>query len=69
MKILFTQHALKRLAKRSILTEEVISAVKFPDLTLKKYGKYYYQKRLDRGWIEVCCEKEKDIYVITVYWM
>ena len=70
MEIVFTNHAKYRIVKRKVLKEEVIDAIKYPDKTIKKHGKYYFQKRLERGTIEVCCEKtESIINVITVYWM
>ncbi|HII71225.1 TPA: DUF4258 domain-containing protein [Candidatus Woesearchaeota archaeon] len=69
MKIVFTMHAQARAKKRNIDAEEVIEAVRFPENTIKKKGKLYFLKRLDRGTIEVVCEKEKDIKVITVYWI
>ena len=70
MEIMFTHHAESRLSKRRLLQEEVIDAIHFPDKTLKKHGKYYYQKNLSRGIIEVVCEKtEKGLNVITLYWV
>ena len=70
MKIIFTTHAEKRIQKRKILKEEVVQTIEQPDSTIKKHGKYYFQKRMQRGAIEVCCEKtENNINIITVYWM
>ncbi|MBI4440429.1 DUF4258 domain-containing protein [Candidatus Woesearchaeota archaeon] len=70
MNIIFTDHAEFRLLRRKILKEEVVYAIKYPDNTLKKHGKYFFQKRLDRGIIEVVCETaERDIKVITLYWV
>ena len=70
MKIFFTAHAEKRIQKREIMKEEVIQAIEQPDKTIKKHDKYYFQKRLQRGMIEVCCEKtENNINIITIYWM
>lgn len=70
MRISFTHHAKERLTRRKISEEEIIDAVKHPDSAIKKYGKYYFQKKLDRGLIEACCEKtENNINVITVYWV
>ena len=70
MEIVFTNHAKYRIGKRKILEEEVIDTIKYPDKTIKKHGKYYFKKRLERGTIEVCCEKtESIINVITVYWI
>jgi len=70
MRILFTHHAQERLKQRGIAKEEVIDAVKHPDFIIRKYNKYFLQKKLERGMIEVCCEKtEKNINIITVYWV
>jgi hypothetical protein len=70
MKISFTNHAEGRMNTRGLLKQEALDAIRCPDNTIKKYGKYYFQKKLDRGTIEVCCEKtENNINVITVYWV
>jgi len=69
MNIIFTYHSLDQIERRGITEEEVIDAIKYSDITLKKHGKYLYRKRLNRGAIEVCCERtERDIKVITIYW-
>ena len=70
MEIIFTAHAEFRIKKRKLLKEEVINAIRFPDKVLKKHEKYYYQKKLNRGMIEVVTEKtESNINVITIYWL
>lgn len=70
MEIIFTSHAKYRIEKRKILEQEVIDVIKYPDRTIKRHDKYYFQKRLERGTIEVSCEKtERIIKVITVYWI
>jgi len=70
MQIRFTNHAKFRIRKRHILELEVLDAIKYPDKTVKKHGKYYFQKRLAKGIIEICCEKrENNIKVITIYWI
>ena len=70
MEIVFTKHAEFRIRKRKILKQEIINTIKYPDMIIKKHGKYYFQKKLDRGIIEVCCEKtERYINIITVYWV
>lgn len=70
MDITFTAHAEWRLTKRKILRGEVLDAIKYPDIILKKYGKYYYQKQLNRGAIEIVCEKiGKSLNIITLYWL
>ncbi len=70
MKIIFTRHAELRIIKRKILKEEALEAIKNPDKTLKKHSMYYYQKRLERGTIEIVIEKtEKSLNVVTLYWL
>ncbi len=70
MKITFTFHAELRLKKRKVSKQEIMEAVKSPDKTTKKHGKYYYQKKLDRGTIEIVAEvTEKDLNIITLYWL
>lgn len=62
MNIIFTIHAEDRIVKRKIAIEEVINAIKFPDSINKKHGKYYFKKTMQRGTIEICCERtERDI--------
>jgi len=67
--IIFTEHAKKRMLKKHILEEEVISTIKYPETTKKIERKYYSQKNLGRGKIEVIFEKETYIKVITLYWI
>ncbi|MDO8625611.1 MAG: DUF4258 domain-containing protein [Candidatus Diapherotrites archaeon] len=70
MEVIFTRHALARLESRGIVQEMVLDAVRFPTVTLKKYGKYYFLKETQNGTIEVVCEKTTDcLKVITVYWV
>ncbi len=70
MNIVFTDHVEERLKRRKITKQEIIDAIRYPDKTIKKYGKYYYQKKLQRGTIEVSCGKtEQEINIITVYWL
>ncbi len=70
MKITFTHHAIDRAIKRKVLRIEILDAIKFPDEVFKTEGKYYFRKRILRGRIEVCCEKtERNINVITLYWV
>lgn len=57
MEIIFTGHAKYRIEKRKILEQEVIDAIKHPDKTIKRHDKYYFQKRLERGAIEISCKK------------
>ena len=69
MNIVLTSHVLEKIERRKLVKQEVIDAVKQPDNITKKYGKYYYQKKIDRGTIEIPCEvTETYIKVITVYW-
>ncbi len=70
MKIVFSIHLKERLDFRKISEEEVIDTIRFPFHITKNHGKHFYQKKLQRGMIEVCCEiTERDIKVITVYWV
>ena len=70
MKINFTFHDELRLKKSKLSKQEVTEAVRFPDKTIKKHGKYYYQKRLERGIIEVVAEiTEDNLNIITIYWL
>ena len=70
MNIVFTSHVKKRMKKRRILKEEVIDNILSPDILIKEHGEYYFQKKLERGTIELPCERtETYIKVITVYWL
>ena len=70
MNIVFTSHVKKKMKKRRILKEEVIDAILYPDIIIKEHGEYYFQKKLERGTIELPCERtETYIKVITVYWL
>ncbi len=70
MEIIFTRHAEEKLKERKISKENIIEAINHPTKVLKKHQKYYFQKKLENGSIEVPCEKtEKHIKVITVYWL
>jgi len=69
MEIVFTLHAEERIIKRGISKEEVIEAIKYPENIEKKSGKYYIQKNIGRGIIEIVYEKENYIKVVTVYWL
>lgn len=70
MQIELTEHARARLEKRHILDHELIDALKYPERILKKHGKYYYQKTLQGGLVELVCERrENHIKVITIYWL
>lgn len=70
MRIIFTIHAEFRLKKRNVSKQEIIEAIKQPTLTMKKQDKHHYFKILPRGRLEIVCEKsEKNIKVITLYWI
>ena len=70
MNITFTLHSKRKIKKRDLTEEEIIESIKYNDKTIKKHGKYYFQKDLGSGTIEIVCEKiENNIKVITVYWI
>jgi hypothetical protein len=61
MEIVFTEHAKQKLEKRKILDDEVINTIKYSEKTYKQEGKYYSQKDIGRGKIEVVYIKDKYI--------
>ncbi len=69
MEIEFTEHAKDRLKKRKIKKEEIIQAINNPDKIKKEEGKYYVQKDIGRGKIEIVYNKDKYIKIITLYWI
>ena len=70
MDIIFSAHAVERMAKRNIYRVDAALAIRFPDITIKKHNKYFFRKRLQRGEIEVCSVKMGNkIKVVTVYWI
>ena len=69
MDIVFTDHAKNRIKKRKIKEQEVIDAINNPEKIYQDEGKYYVQKDLSRGKIEIVYQKDKYINIITVYWI
>ncbi len=70
MKIIFTLHAEKRMKKRKLSKEEIIKTLRYPKKIIKRYDKYYVQKEIERGVIEIIYEKtENYIRIITIYWI
>jgi len=70
MEVIFTEHAKQKLEKRKIIEDEAINTIKYPEKLYKREGKYYAQKDIVRGKIEVIYTKEdKYIKVITIYWI
>jgi len=74
MKIIFTKHAEERLEKRKITEDEVKNAIKYPEKLYKEQGRYYAQKNIGRGTIEVVYEiididNTKYLNIITIYWL
>ena len=70
MQIVFTLHSKRQIKKRNLTEQKIIESIKFPDKIIKKHDKFYYVKDLDRGTIEIVCEKTaNNIKVITVYWL
>jgi hypothetical protein len=67
---IFTDHSKYRIRKRDLTEEEIIESINHADKILKKHSKYYAQKNIGRGTIEIVYEKtESYIKVITVYWI
>jgi len=67
MKIIFTKHAEEQMKERGISKDEVINTLKYSEKILKITDRYYAQKRVSIGIIEVVYTREKYIKVITVY--
>lgn len=67
MNIVFTKHEREQMKERGISEDEVINAVKLPEITRKIEEVYYVRKRTPSGMIEVVYQKENYIKVITVY--
>ncbi len=56
MKIEFTEHAKYIMGKRKIIEDEIINTIKYAEKIKKEEGKYYAQKNIGRGSIEVVYE-------------
>ena len=70
MDIFFTLHSKTQIERRNLSKQEIIESIKYPDKTIKKHDKYYVQKDLGRGKVEIVCKRiENNIKVITVYWI
>ena len=69
MQIVFTKHAKDMMKKRNISEDEVISAIKYPEITYKEEGLYYAQKNIGRANIEIVYERDKYIKVVTIYFL
>ena len=67
MQIKFTRHAIEQIKERGISEDDVINAIKYPEITNKIDGVYYAQKKTIQGIIEVVYLRETYIKVITVY--
>ena len=68
MKIIFTNHAKKRMIERNIKLEEIKEAIDFPDYTIVKNNKYEAYKKVDNKNLKVVYTKDKFIKVITLIW-
>lgn len=67
MQIVFTRHAKEQMKERNISEDEVVSAIKYTEKTIKIDNIYYATKNIERAIIEVVYTKENYIKVITVY--
>ena len=69
MEIIFTEHVKDRIKKRKISEDEIVNTIKYAKKTDKRAGKYYAQKNIGRGRIEVVYERDRYIKIVTVYWI
>lgn len=69
MNIILTMHAFAQMNERKILYTWVLETVLRPDVLIKSGFKFKAQKRLKGFALEVVYVKERNIKVITVYWV
>ncbi len=57
--------------QRNISRQEILASLRNPDYVFKKQDKFYYQKKLDRGFIEFYWEATgvPNIKEVTCYWL
>ena len=69
MKLIFSNHAKKRMAEREIAVEKVKDAIDFPDYTVAFGDKIESNKKINDKILKAVYSKEKNyIKVITVMW-
>ena len=70
MDINFTLHAKEQIEERKILKIWIEEGLKWSDLTIRlEGGKYAVRKRLNGRSIEIIFIRERDIKILTVYWI
>ena len=70
MEIVYTHHARNKIEKRKIYMTLVEETIKWPNYTRRvEQNKFIATRKLNGRSIEVVYIKEKNIKVITVYWI
>lgn len=71
MKIVFTDHAKKRIIERSILLKDIQEAINFPTIRKSFYlPTEIIQKITSRGTLEIIFKKVNETYIIiTLYYL
>jgi len=70
MKVIFSKHAEQRINERAIEKQNVFDALFSSDKLVKRFEKFYAQKKFSKGIIEVVFERKEDhLIIITVYWL
>jgi len=68
VKIKFTLHALEQMRARTIDEQEILDAINIPEIIVKRYGRHHFKRTINRGVLEVVCEKtENHINIITIF--
>lgn len=70
MKIIYTNHAIQRLAERGITIKQVEETVLNQDALIKRRNKSEALKEFNEGVLKVVyTKKEQFIIIITIHWM
>jgi hypothetical protein len=68
MKLIYTNHAKKRMRERAITEKDILEIIEFPEYTLKRGGEIESYKKINSIMTKVVyAVKESYIKVITVY--
>ncbi len=69
MEIRYSLHAMQRMKRRHITSEDIKITLQFPERIRRQGKKILAARHIGRGTIEVVFTKGKYIRVITVYWV
>jgi len=69
MQIEFTKHARRRIIDRKIELVWIYETLKFPDNMQKVGNEYIITRKLNGKTLEIVIMREKNINIITLYWL